>query len=137
MGRLSQFRAEPEQIGDAEVLTQYGRDYSNGDQVFRSRPRYPREVELSMIRGRIGVEKATAYVRRGAPAGPSDRVRYTTAGVLRAAGFRVQHTPTARNPDHVSISVPLGHVEWDTEQELAFIGVFDETGGGEQHDGDD
>ncbi|MFC0533189.1 hypothetical protein [Phytohabitans kaempferiae] len=55
-----------------------------------------------------------------------DRVRHTTAGQLRAAGFAVVSSPTARNPGHVSVYVPDGPVPWDDETQAAFELCFQE-----------
>jgi hypothetical protein len=110
-------------IPDGAVLTQYGSAAVPDGQVFRSKPRHPREFELSMLLGDVGLDAAVKYVRKRAVE-PNDRIRTTTAGKLRELGFRVIHTPSVRIPIHVSVTVPTGHVEWDDAQEFAFSSAF-------------
>jgi hypothetical protein len=84
----------PEQcVTDGEVLTQHGWHGSS----FRAQPRIERELGLSVLRGAISAREATQYVLQGKE--PTERqlvkarIRRTTAGELRHAGFAVVHTP--------------------------------------------
>jgi len=114
---------EPVPIPDDAVLTQYGMLDPAGQPIFRSAPRYPREVELSMLWGELDVAEAAQLVRKR-PAVGDDLVRHCRAGDLRARGFEVDHTPSLSIPNHVSVTVAAGHVQWDTEQESTFAELF-------------
>lgn len=53
----------------------------------------------------------------------ADASRTTTAGTLRAVGFRVEHTPRLpASPLHVSV---YWDGEWDDDVQRAFGGCFD------------
>jgi hypothetical protein len=99
------------EVPDDAVLTQYGRR-TTGQPTFRSAPRFPAESELSMLWGEMPPLMAALAVR-GRIGDDNDRARACRAGGLRAAGFIVTNTPTKRNPDHISVSVPGGAVKWD------------------------
>lgn len=93
--------AEP--VGDDEKLTQFGFAPA-GFALFRSVPQPPGSREMSMIRGRVVELEAGRLVgHEGRP--ELFRARYTTAGMLRSKGFRVEHTPTLTNPHHVSVVI--------------------------------
>lgn len=80
-------------LPDDEELVQHGWR----DSRYRNQPRIDREPGLSVLRGPISIETATRYVLRWEE--PTEqqlnrsRLRRTTAGALRAAGFAVVHTP--------------------------------------------
>jgi hypothetical protein len=115
-------RANPEELDDDQVLTQYG-TASDG---FRCQPRWSKEDALSLIRGRLSGEEASRVVRRGRLLGEGrDLARYTSAGTLRRAGFEVLHTPTRLNPDHVSVRFKD---DWDEEVCDAFDDAFSSDG---------
>lgn len=85
----------------------------------------PRESEtgLSLIVGRVDAYAASILVRQHA-ATPLDCVRYTRAGLLRAAGFKVVHDPSDWNGIHALVHL-LPEVErWDTSQKTAFKRTF-------------
>jgi hypothetical protein len=112
----------PRDVPDDAVLTQYGRQVA-GQETFRSSPRFPNEHDLSLLWGEMPPGMASLAVR-GRRGDASDRVRTCTAGALRAAGFVVQNTPSLRNPDHISVTVPGGHLKWDDGQAKAFETVM-------------
>lgn len=114
---------EPEPLLDSEELTQYGREGTSP--VFRDAPRSSQETELSMLRGHLSAAEAAIYVRKRSQADDRDQVRYTTVGRLRDLGFEVTHTPSRRNPDHVSVRVPEGRVPWEDAERGAFVKAFD------------
>lgn len=94
--------AEERPVSDDGMLTQYGQELSSPR--FRSGPRTG-EVELSMLLGAMSAQAAAALV-----VGPTRAielrghlVRYVRIGRLRAAGFIVEHTPSRRIPQHVSV----------------------------------
>ena len=105
-------------IGDEEILTHVGRRRRSGAVKFHNKPRPQDAGQLSMIAGRLEVADAIMSMN-GQESTPEDVVRYVSAGQLRAAGFRVSHTPTERQAEHVSITVPGGAIAWDDEQESA------------------
>jgi len=120
---------DPEQIGDEEPLTQYGRADSDehcSDSRFRCIPRFEDgEQDVSLLRGQLSVEEAAWAVCRRA-ARPGDLVRHTTAQALRNAGFLVSHTPTRRNKGHVSVEY---QGKWTENMRKAFDLAFGEANG--------
>jgi hypothetical protein len=103
---------------------------------FRNQPRVDRELGLSVLRGPISVEAAVQYVLPEEPT-PSQlkkgRIRLTTAGSLREAGFAVVHTPgQVRKDEHCSVvwpaSDPLSapQVPWPPEVSARFDSCFNE-----------
>ena len=110
-------------LTDETVLSQYGRE-SGAKPVFRSGPRADRETAQSLSIGPCTVEEIARKVL-GRPCQASDRVRETTVGRLRAAGFDVMSTPTGRNRDHVSITVPGSRVPWDDAEQERFDSCFE------------
>jgi hypothetical protein len=103
---------------------------------FRNQPRMDREVGLSVLRGPISVMAAVRYVL---PQEPTDgqlkngRIRLTTAGSLREAGFAVVHTPgPVRRDEHCTVvwpdSEPLSspQVPWPPEVSARFDSCFNE-----------
>jgi hypothetical protein len=121
-------------VADEEELTQHGK-IANGMEVYRDEPRVATERDLSLIRGHLSPEEATRY--RLPRATRRDfrraRVRYTTAGVLRKAGFAVVHTPSGRINDdpHVSVvwpaEAPLERqdIPWPEEVKARFAQCFE------------
>jgi hypothetical protein len=93
----------------AAPLTQYGDTW---DQGFRCRPRASDLDGVSVLLGRLTLAQAARYVRRDGRARRGDAVRYTEVGCLEDEGFVVVHTPTRRNPLHVSVQSPPG---WDDD----------------------
>ena len=90
------------------------------------------------MRGRLSKPEALALRNRGKPAFPQDleqgRIRYTTADVLREAGFAVIHTPYKMGePGHHVSAVwpdknPLDEHErdWPACVQTAFEACFTE-----------
>lgn len=107
---------EPREIDDEEWLSQCGQRRQQRPWKFRSMPRpekEPPELDISMILGRLS--PAEADVAAFGPGRPTDRrraVRHARVGDLRAAGFRVEHTPFLGSPDHVSVFW-AGEWVWD------------------------
>lgn len=112
------------EIGDEEELTQYGTTID----PFRNQPRWGREGAVSVLLGGWHPLEASRKVRGIALEDGTDAARYTTAGTLRAQGFRVTHTPGYRNPDHVSVHFSG---EWDEQVCEAFDRCFGPTEVGE------
>jgi hypothetical protein len=101
------------------VLTQYGRSDATR---FRVRPGVGVESGISLIAGRLDVAEAhRLVVRRGVPRPGVDAVRYTTAGDLTDAGFRVRPAPTRAIPEHVLVDY---EGEWDDEVAERFDACF-------------
>lgn len=98
----------PEPVGDAETLTQYV--LAGGAAPVR--PLTEDQSTVSVLAGRLRVEAAAIAARISGRPGPGDRVRHAPAGIVRARGFTLTRTPTARNPLHVSIGRDGG---WDDE----------------------
>lgn len=128
-GRHKGNTAEIQELRDDVELTQYGED---GD-GFRNHLRVPiGETEMSLIIGRQSKMAVALLVTKTAP--PWAIARYTTAGTLRAAGFRVTHSPTRGNPLHVSVfppSGPHGPGDWDEGMATSFDKCFTEFTGGD------
>lgn len=107
----------PRPILDDEWVSQCGQRKQEHPWNFRRKPRLdkdPPEQEVSMLLGRLSA--SDAELAAFGPYRPPDRrraVRHSQAGTLRAAGFRVEHTPKLGTEDHVSVF-------WDGE------GVWDE-----------
>lgn len=118
-------RTERREILDDEPLTQYG--YMG---VFRNALRVDiLEPELSLLAGRLTGAEAGAIVRNDQtviqfPEGHG--ARHTTAGTLRAAGFMVFHSPSKKNPRHVSAQWPES---WDDRVSEAFDECFEPESG--------
>ena len=118
-------------VANDETLTQYGTEGDRGKAVFYSR-RKEGQPGLSILRGTKSAEEAAAAVRgRSGIMLGRDRVRYTTVGKLRKAGFEVIHTPTRVNWEHCSV-VLLGpdgtldeDAEWSDEVSSRFNACFD------------
>ena len=113
-------------VPDDEPLTQYG--HTGDDPPFRNATR-SYETDVSLIRGRLSVREATTLIRRQGEhyeVTDRDRVRYTTAGRLRAAGFVVRATPSRRIPGHVSAELQDPEGVWDNSARSRFDECFDE-----------
>lgn len=119
--RLGGRAIEAEEIKDHEWLSQYGSLVQLiSDEPFKYCPAYGQD-ELSFIRGQVTLDEAARSVnRRKQHATVGDGVRYITAGSLRSAGFRVWHTPTVLNPDHVSVASLDGKAVWTEDEVRAF-----------------
>jgi len=99
---------------------------------FECRPGDDDPDGMSCFVGRLTVEEAIALVSlSGRVADEGDAVRYTVAGVLIKAGFRVEHTP-GPIAEHVSVKWPG---EWDDNAADAFDGSFVEYSTKEGSDG--
>lgn len=95
-------------INDDETLTQYGKERED-NQGFRGQPRFSQdERDVSMIAGKRSVVEALSLVTGRNTVGSGDAVRHFNVGALREADYVVRHTPTQRNPDHVSVIAPEG-----------------------------
>lgn len=117
---------DPIDLPDELSLTQYGERPPFGD-GFRDRLREDiGETEISMILGEVDASAAAILVTRSFAYGAVTRV--TTAGRLRAASFRVVHSPTKSNRLHVSIYPPLTEAgepaAWDDELASSFMACF-------------
>jgi hypothetical protein len=122
-------KAESQELQDHLELTQYGEKFA----PFRCELRLEiGETELSLILGRQMPMAAALLVTKTAPTWAL--VRYTTVGSLRAADFRVEHSPTKGNPLHVSVyppGGPHGPLDWDTAMAVAFDKCFTGREGGD------
>lgn len=112
MGNTSWSKKRPiatvRDIGDDEILTQYGQEREDG-RGFRGQPRFDRdERDVSMIAGKLSVIEAIRLISSRSTLAPQDAVRHFSVGALREADYVVVHTPTKRNPDHVSVIAPEG-----------------------------
>jgi hypothetical protein len=112
----------PREVPDDAILTQYGR-LDAAQATFRGAPRFPGETDLSMLWGKFD-GLAAALLVRGRAGDAHDVSRHVRAGVLRAEGFIVMNTPTKRNPDHISVTVPGDAIKWNDEQVKAFDGAM-------------
>lgn len=78
--------------------------------IFRNEPRVEREVDVSLLRGKLSAGEAMEYVLRERPTDVQQQnasVRVTTAGRLRDAGFGVIHTPgRIATSGHISVVWP-------------------------------
>ncbi len=99
----------PREIGDEEYVSQYGSRLT-GQPVFWDHPRPKDRDGLSAALGKVTPAEARAPVRGSGSPTADDGVRYALVGDLRGQGFKVIHTPSQRNKDHVSISYVS---EWD------------------------
>lgn len=96
------------------------------------------EVELSVMRGRLGKAEACARRNGGRAAAPEDvaaaGVRYGTAGDLRSAGLAVIHTSGRKGEANGHVSVvwpdanPLDEQDpaWPAQVQEAFAACFTE-----------
>lgn len=117
---------DPIELPDELSLTQYGERSPFGD-GFRDRLREDiGETEISMILGEVDASAAAILVTRSFAYGAITRV--TTVVRLRAAGFRVVHSPTKSNRLHVSIYPPLTETgepaAWDDQLASCFRACF-------------
>lgn len=79
------------------------------------------------MRGRLTVDEIAVLInprRPTAEAFDDEGVRYTTVGRLRAAGFRVEHTPSKRVPDHVSVTTLDLRARWTDDESERFTACF-------------
>ena len=116
----------PAEVGYDEPLTQYG--HEGDDPPFRNATR-SYETDVSLIRGRLSPSEAASLIRRQGErylVTDRDRVRHTTAGRLRTAGFVVRATPTRRIPGHVSVELQDPEDVWDNSARSRFDDCFDE-----------
>lgn len=112
-------------LADHQPLTQYGNAFHPPGKPFRSRPRMGKEMEVSLLAGKLSVHEAVARVMpRRAHAQPGDGVRHTTVETLRRAGFIVRATPTRRNSYHVSVLLDDSR-EWTDDVCQLFDACFD------------
>ncbi len=123
----------PEELEDDELVTQRVARGLDAPPEY-NQPKYPEEFPaVSVIRGALTPEEALRRVRKGmSTATRDDGVRRATVGTLRDAGFILTHTPTNRNPDHVSVTYPG---DWERDVALLFKTCFATTewhGGEEQ-----
>jgi hypothetical protein len=123
---------EPREISDDEYVTQVGSVSRRGSNIwstprfsFRSAPRADVDKgAMSVILGRVPIEKAVPLVaRRADAAGSGDAVRYALVSDLRKEGFSVEHTPSRTIPDHGSVR---WEGEWDEQAFEAFDNCFGE-----------
>lgn len=76
-----------------------------------------------MIAGEVSLEEACMRVPQRRPRA-GDVIRRTTVGLLRTAGFIVEHTPELSFPEHVSVAVPGEPERWHPEWRMRFEGAF-------------
>jgi hypothetical protein len=115
-------------LADEATVTQYGerKPLGNG---FRDclRPEIG-ETELSMILGDVDADAASILVTRTLT--DSRCCRKTLVGILREAGFKVEHSPTKANRLHVSVYPPVGGdglmVDWGRALAVRFNECFTE-----------
>ncbi|UGT59517.1 hypothetical protein [Nocardia asteroides] len=69
-------------------------------------PRWHREFALSVVGGKLDVEKAV-YAAFGRSYLPGDIVRYFKVGELQDNEYWVYQWPTRRNPQHGRVSAPV------------------------------
>lgn len=124
-------------IGGEEILTHHTEQRGQ----YKNAPDARREVELSIMRGRLTIAAACQQRNGGLPAPPADveraDVRYTTARRLREAGFAVIHTcgPKGEGYGHVSVVWPAANPldgpnpNWPTPVQAAFAACFTEQEG--------
>lgn len=107
--RKGQSRPDAREIGDEEILTQYGQEGPDGEK-FRGQPRFDDtgEQELSMLVGKMTVKEALSYIASHKTVSPNDSVRYFQVGALRERDYVITHTPSRKNPYHISVSAPEG-----------------------------
>jgi hypothetical protein len=116
------------ELADEVTVTQYGEEKPLGA-GFRDRLR-PEigETELSMIMGDVDADAASILVTR--TLSMARTCRKTLVGVLREAGFRVEHSPTKANRLHVSVYAPTDNeglaVDWGADLALRFNECFTE-----------
>jgi hypothetical protein len=116
----------PADVPDEEPLTQYG--HAGDDPPFRNATR-SYETDVSLIRGRLSAREAASLIRRQGDryqVTDRDRVRHTTAELLRTAGFVVRATPSRKIPGHVSVELPSPEDVWDNSARSRFDDCFDE-----------
>lgn len=116
----------PPDVPDDEPLTQYG--HERDDPPFRNATR-SYETDVSLIRGQLSAREAASLIRRQGEryeVTDRDRVRHTTAGRLRSAGFVVRATPSRRIPGHVSVELPDPEDVWDNSARSRFDECFEE-----------
>lgn len=115
-----------QELGDDELVTQYGNSKYPPGEPFRRRPR-SQESDISLIAGRKTADEAARLVNpRRLGAGPGEGVRYAQVGRLRReAGLRIERTPAPLNPDHVSATLD-GDREWTDEVSARFDACFTE-----------
>lgn len=113
-------------VSDDEVLTQHGKSGKPFQNTLRQLRHPPGpERDMSLILGAADAVEATK-LRFGYPQRDYSKyaVRYTTAGALRRAGFRVEHTGRyPGNPYHVSV---FAEGDWGPDQASAFDACFSE-----------
>jgi hypothetical protein len=106
-------------IADEEYLTQYGQEGSEGSQ-FRGQPRFDQtgEQDLSMLVGKFSAQEALELIASHRSVTPRDSVRYFLVKDLRERDYVITHTPTLKNPYHISVAAPDGvdAREWWTAQ---------------------
>lgn len=123
--------AEPtvDVLGDDLWVCQVGRRRADGSFHFTDRPRPmkdPPEQDVSWLIGRLDPASAVSTAFGRSHDAGKDAVRFARIGDLRAAGFRVQHTPRWGSPAHVSVFWPLG--EWG-DREAALMDACCTEGG--------
>ncbi|MEU8175887.1 hypothetical protein AB0C14_23655 [Microbispora hainanensis] len=126
-----------ERIEDEEILTEYGnKDRPVKGRPFKDEPVKPQVVNaVSLMRGKLTVDEAVrCFPNSRSRAVSGEGVRYTTAGTLRQASFRVKFTPSQWNPLHVSVENLDSKRPWTDDDRDRFNACF---GDPEWKEGDD
>jgi hypothetical protein len=121
-------RIPPRELEDHESVTQYGVISSSGPKdPFRDRPRKGTDSDgISLIVGRYSTEESSILIRGRPSFTPEDdRVRHTTIGTLRRAGFVPRHKPNRLNPNHIVVVHETQGVDWNGDAVLTFTMCFD------------
>lgn len=59
-----------------------------------------------MLVGKMDPQQALSYIASHKSVSDHDSVRYFQVGDLRERGYVITHTPTLKNPYHISVSAP-------------------------------
>ncbi|HEX5403528.1 MAG TPA: hypothetical protein VFX16_14640 [Pseudonocardiaceae bacterium] len=105
--RKGRTRPDPRLIEDHEILTQYGQEGPDGSE-FKGQPRFDDagERDLSMLLGKMDAAEALGYIASHKTVSDRDSVRYFQVGALRESGYVITHTPSLKNPYHISVTAP-------------------------------
>lgn len=122
---------QSEPLDDGEWVSHYGRR-QEGLPDFHDGPRPEQDKgELSLVRGkRDAQETAQMVMHWREPPFDDALVRHAQVGRLRDADFLVEHTPSLKNREHVSISLPGKPHTWPEKAKADLRACFEDEGGG-------